>query len=300
MFLLIDPNNKKAIRRIIFLTYTTAIVLTFLAWQLIKISDSFLPVVFLVIVATLSRRSNGKYSPIRICFALIILVNLIIAPFVYVLALKNDLLSFTVDQQIVKNEQTSYLNDLIEARRKEHGDSLLKCIGTILSTHDKNLDLSSTFLEDNIIKVDTFAFSYQDSELGGGWLKIHGNTGKTLYALGGIKGFDKENMFLVLAKDNTLKNYLLKYRDYLDFHLEKAKIDKKQIWTYANVLPYVLDVYDTPNFKPVSRTAQIIHAIHVVIVFMFLISIFVTLSYEYLIKKLNKNPGQPLDSCDHL
>jgi len=291
-----DPNKQKEFNKLFLYAFAASIVLMAAGWFLVKWSDSFWPVVFLIAIALLSPTLPFKrrFNPINFCIALIILIHLIIAPFIYVWALKRDSGSFAVDQEIIKNEQVAYLKDAADIHNQENTDSLLKVIGAVLASGSPQLNFGTDYLNDNLIKIDTFSFSYEYTDLDMGWLKVYGKSGKNIYRLGGQKGgLDGEDMFLRPRKDYPFKIYLLDYQRFLiatdnQFQRAKNNVAHKQIWTYSHVLPYVLDVYDTANFKPISPMAQVIHAVHVVTVFILLLGFLTSLIYTMLSKKISR------------
>ena len=70
-------------------------------------------------------------------------------------------------------------------------------------------------------------------------------------------------------------------------NLKQAIQEQNQFWTYGKIFPYVLNVLNTSNINPKSRTANIIFFVHYLIIAVFVISL-LTSSLDSLIKR--KNP----------
>jgi hypothetical protein len=262
------------------------IFITALLGTLVWLSDSFWPAIFLIVIAFLfySLRFR-KYKLLIFSSIIFIALHLIIAPFVYVIALKLNPDSFSVDKQILINEQSGALKDATLNHFSNRAN--LSSIEQVLINNNVALNAKLAYLnQGNLLKVDTFNIIREETHSTGPVTEGMPYSSLIIFNNHGLKICDVE--IGVLETDSqSIKSFLYKQRLTLlasenEFRVLKSKIAKRDIWNYERVLPYVLDVYDTSNFKPISPAAQVIHSIHVVVVFILLLGFFPTAFYELL------------------
>lgn len=202
----------------------------------------------------------------------------IIFPLLYVGVIKENINSFSFNDEILKIEKENYRTEVEYFYNKNSIEKQLKVISNLLSSNDKRLnepiDIDSTVI------IDSYELRYIDERESSSeyhkFPRIHRKRPESQ-----IEVYEKSNNQKVLiiplygsTKRELFKNqenYLNKLKaDYL-YEVENLKINS--VWSYSNILPYSLNIFFNGNLTPITRIANFIFFFHNLIVYGFVIMV---------------------------
>lgn len=237
---------------------------------------------------------KSKYDLLLKTLSFFILFHFIVFPYLYVVLIKIDSKAFHVDSEIEKNEliiAEHELNEKYEMMILSKGEEVAM---RLLDSKNTYLDSSFNYLNnDNILSVDTFLLHkstiYKNMghpSAGFSTLSICDNKGINIVNLTG--GYGNK-----ISDDLTLKEFLNHQLETIrktnnKFEADKYKIKEKDIWSYRRILAYSINIFETDNLKPKTKSANIIFFIHKFFVAIFILGIIGTSFYEFLIEGKRK------------
>lgn len=258
--------------------------------------DHIIDLLVILVIAYLSKMfwvfSNKKRAPqIKLLFrtiSLFIILHLILFPLIYVLLIHKSTSSIKIDENIIKYERETKLEDAIKVKNEidTRSDSLKErhVVKNILAYNHDYLDtVSWENIDDNhLIFLDTILIKGYTQ-----YKCIPGDQVQkviTFYNRFGKKIIEVNT----LSGQEYLSNILFDYLGELDKEKNeiKGKIDiivANKFWSYRQILPYTLNILFTDNFNPQSRTANIIYFIHNILVVGFLLTFIINLFQYYLL-----------------
>ncbi|MFT6966581.1 MAG: hypothetical protein ACJAT1_001801 [Marivirga sp.] len=237
---------------------------------------------------------KSKYHLLLKTLSLFVLFHFIIFPYLYVVLIKIDSKAFRIDTEIQKNELI-----IAEQELSEKYQLMILSKGEVvtmqlLDSKSAYLDSSFNYLNnDNILSIDTFLLHKST---------IYKNMGRPSAGFSTLSICDSKGINIVnLTGDNGNKiSDDLTLKEFLNLQLEtikktnnklavdKDKIEEKDIWSYRRILAYSINIFETDNLKPKTKSANIIFFIHKFLVAIFILGIIGTSFYEFLIEEKRK------------
>jgi len=237
---------------------------------------------------------KSKYDLLLKTLSFFVLFHLLVFPFVYVILIKIDSKAFHIDTEIEKNELViaqQELSEKYELMILSNGEGVAM---RLLDSKSTYLDSSFNYLNnDNILSIDTFLLHKSTIYKNMG----HPSAGFSTLSICDSNGINIVNLIgdygNKISDDLTLKEFLSyqiesirKTNDKLA--VDKDKIEEKDIWSYRRILAYSINIFETDNLKPMTKSANIIFFIHRFIVAIFILGIIGTSFYEFLIEGKRK------------
>lgn len=222
---------------------------------------------------------STKYSKLMKSVSLLIFFHFIIFPWLYVILIKNYPKSFKIDSDINEVELVNANNDLhqkLNPIKLSVSDSILE---SITESFETCLDSTFKFINsDNILYIENYSLHKSLH-----WEKGPPPTRNASLVIcdndgGSILKIDAHNSGGNLPEDVSIRFFLTeKRKEYCDLITEyKSRLNKiksNDVWYYSNVLPYTINVFDSPNFKPISKISNFLMFAHKAIVLIFLFGI---------------------------
>ncbi|MFD2100562.1 hypothetical protein [Flagellimonas iocasae] len=229
--------------------------------------------------------------------ALFILIHIVIFPLFYLSQLKKDSKSFEFDNYIKNIEKDNALNDIRSNLKPNEIEKRLELIKELLSDGNENLylKLSEIYNSNQIYRLNNFLFIGRINE----FEKGPPGTGlkyERLIYIYNIDGIHKKDIVeYVGSVQDTIKgslfNFLSLEKQILenklsDFSSLNHEIEKQEnFWTYSRILPYVINIFNTDNIKPKSRSANFLFFTHNFIVVVFIIGLLGSSLYSIINQK---------------
>ncbi|SEH30366.1 hypothetical protein [Chryseobacterium culicis] len=251
-------------------------------------STTFLILIILSFCVYLYRISKyEKYQKSRYaiaCFAIMLMLHLVLFPFLYTLMLKNNPDSFEFKTAIHDNRKQLVLSEWNDDSKNipyqiKYLENIKLSNYLILNKTLKELE-QLTFTKNYIIHADySLNLPHRNNDFTA-TIYIFDRKGilkKKLYEGGSQAGLDSMKFGTVITQDiNYLKNELHYYK------VKKAELDKNNFWTYATLLPYSISSIFTGNMSPLTPLANILYTFHYIIIYCIGIGVFL----HFLIRNL--------------
>ncbi len=237
-----------------------------------SLSLFWLVLYFSVVVFILSFRKSFflyKYKNLVIVFTLLVFIHLIVFPCIYLNFLSKEPNSFEFDSYIAKSEKEISLNKIVEFYSPDELLSKINLIDSVLIDDFGSLDVKlKQLISRDIVATNKYSFfvdldtSYET--LGPGRepeinlsfdFIICDSNGKYIDEIerdfsNSLSGDNSIKSFLNLRKDK----YLYSFNNYIKV---RKRIEQNDIyWTYDNLLPYSVNIFNTSNINPKTRIAN--------------------------------------------
>lgn len=229
-----------------------------------------------------------KKHPLKILVkisALFILIHIVVFPLFYLSQLKKNNNSFEFDNYIKNIEKDNAINDIRISLKPDEIKGRLEQIEKLLSDSHNNLYLKLNKIYDSkkIFFLNNFMFTGRINEFEKGppgsdsmyerSIYVYNTDGEHLIDLseyiGSIEDTIHGSLFNFLYQEKQVLKTRLSQFENLNHEIEK----KEKFWSYSRILPYVINIFNTDNIKPKSRSANILFFIHNFIVVIFIIGL---------------------------
>lgn len=237
---------------------------------------------------------KSKFGLLLNTLSFFVLLHFIIFPYIYVILIKIDHKAFHVDTEIEKNELIIAEQELSEKYEMMIFSEGEKVSLRLLDSKSTYLDSSFNYLNnDNILSVDTFLLHKSTIYKNMG----HPSAGFSTLSICDSKGINIVNLTgdygNKISDELTLKEFLNQQLEAIrknnnKLAADKEKIEEKDIWSYRRILAYSINIFETDNLKPKTKSANIIFFIHKFLVSLFILGIIGTSFYEFLIEGKRK------------
>lgn len=234
---------------------------------------------------------KSKYDLLLKTLSIFVIIHFLIFPYVYVLFLKHDPSSFSIDLEIEQNEILIAQQEIQEKYRINDLETTKGIIIKLLNNNNPYLDSTFNYInQDNIVFIDSVilhktATYIEEGPPSAGFstLSICDIEGQNIANIVGEYG---NNISKQLTIREFLKDELSKITEtFSKLNHDKKKIEDKNIWTYRKILAYSLNIFDTDNMKPITRFANAIFFFHKFFVVIFILGIIGSTFHDLLTKK---------------
>jgi hypothetical protein len=247
-------------------------------------------IAMLLIAATLYFiKKPEKYNLLIKAFSILILFHFLIFPWIYVSILDLDNQSIIIDNDVFKTVDIQAKIDLVDNYEPQ-------------KISDQNLILEQVINSPNTLKLSDWISDDQLVSIGNYWIRLEKpqDSENFWYRLVSYKKTDGK-LFTdisfrldILNKDidnsnlKDLGEILLNKNNHQlqDLNAEQLKIKNKYIWTYARILPYSINIFNSKNIKPVSGFANIIVFLHQLFIGVLVLGLIAALSRDLITKKV--------------
>lgn len=275
-----EEDDFKVSFKNVMLTLLVVFLVMILIYSSSKTNFSLLWLVlfFSIYITILSFRKSlhlFKYRKLIWVFNSFILIHLVIFPCIYVNILNDNSNSFEFDNYIVKNEKENSLNKIAEFYSPKELALKVNLIDSILIKNSKMLDFTLKYLESrNIVMTNEFRFfmdtydgreEERSSPFGPSKDSLNIRSPFNFIicdSIGSYLNIFSSSNISSLSRDNSIKSFLNLSKDDFTYTLNnynnlKMNIEKKNIyWTYDNLLPYSINIFNTSNINPKTRTSN--------------------------------------------
>lgn len=251
------------------------IVIVSLGISYILSKDIFWTILFLYLFFfTIYFSKQNKHKFLFLTISIFSLFHVVIFPYVYVFFLRYNPDSFLIKEEVFENEKSVAIREITDKYNPKKLEASLLYIDSILNENEIALDSTLQFINNkNILLLNNF-FIYMSIQQGDPkapdtWTAILcDNNGHVLYEFH-IPDHDLSE---------TLGNLILTEKTRIDseirtFHDRKFNYEEARIWNYSNILWYTINIFDSENISPISRSANIVFSLHKIFFYILMVII---------------------------
>jgi len=262
--------------------------LSTLIFATINKTDVFLPItlVFFCVFLFLYSIINKPYRFFLVLFSLTVFFSTIVFPFAYLIIIRNDPSAFEINENLKNREEEERwvgLEDEYKSFEYEKIDSLITQIN-----NSRDLQLQRTLGElksTELVKIGDILIDHTRyvDEAGIKMLTmivIDVKNNRSFKIPAPTRGYDDQTLSDYLTKSQIeVNNTLIEHSQAVD------NILKHGFWNYTSLLIYTWNIYDTPNFNPISRAATTVYGMHKILISIFALGLILNIITEFVVKK---------------
>jgi hypothetical protein len=255
-----------------------------------------LTIFFILIIAGLligKRQVNRKTKLLCYSVSLFVLFHLVVFPLCYYGLIKYDKKSIQIKNEVISGEKESAVSDLESEYRPTLMANNASILDTLLSTNQPLLDTPLAFIyADNILTLNGYFIAKSDTMLrtdmprpANDCVALYDSKGKLAVKLyGSVKERSSTRLYEFLSE---FRNFYKSQTS--SFAIKRQQIvTEKELWTYARILPFSLNIFNSDNIKPVSKLASVVNYLHNFVVYSLLLTIIGTFLIDLLITNKQK------------
>lgn len=279
------------------LYFSFLVIAALLATAKVYNTNIFLLTIFLIIIIAGfligKKQVNRKTKLLCYSISLFVLFHLVVFPLCYFGLIKYDKKSIQIKNEVISGEKESAVNDLESEYRPTHMANNAHMLDTLLSINQSYLDTPVAFIyADNILAIKGYFIAKSDTMLrtdsprpAEDCIALYDSSGKLLVKLYGLtKESSSTRLYELMSEYKSFYK-----RQTSSFAIKKQQIlTEKGLWTYARILPFSLNIFNSDNIKPISKLASVVNYLHNFIVYSLLLTIIGTFLIDLLIKNPRK------------